>query len=181
MTRTLIVLLRAINVGGRQAPMARLRAACEAAGFARVRSYVASGNLLLDTPLAATEVEAAVEAIVARDFGFHSDAIARDRDQWNAIVAAAPFPTEREARAKMVHLCLSKRPLSADAAARIAERAQAGEQVTQIGDALWIDYAEGVGRSKLTPALLDKAAGSPVTGRNWRSVVALRDLVGEAA
>jgi uncharacterized protein (DUF1697 family) len=81
----------------------------------------------------------------------------------------------------MVHLCLSKRPLSADAAVRIAERAQTGEQVTQIGDALWIDYAEGVGRSKLTPALLDKAAGSPVTGRNWRSVVALRDLVGEAA
>lgn len=181
MTRTLIVLLRAINVGGRQAPMARLRAACEAAGFARVRSYVASGNLLLDTALPADEVEAQVEAIVAREFGFHSDAIARDRDQWSAIVAAAPFADARQARAKMVHLCLSRRPLAPDAAARIAQKAQAGEQVAQVGDAFWIDYAEGVGRSKLTPALLDKAAGSPVTARNWRSVLALRDLAEEPA
>lgn len=181
MTRTLVVLLRAINVGGRQAPMASLRAACEAAGFGRVRSYVASGNLLLDTPLPAEEVEREVEAIVARDFGFHSDAIARDRDQWRAIVATAPFPDERETRAKMVHLCLSKRPTAPDAATRIAEKAQAGEQVAQIGEVLWIDYAEGVGRSKLTPALLDKAAGSPVTARNWRSVLALRDLAEEPA
>ena len=178
-TRTLIVLLRAINVGGRQAPMARLRAACAAAGFARVRSYVASGNLLLDTALPAPEAEAAVEAIVARDFGFHSDAIARDLDQWRAIVATAPFADEREARARMVHLCLSKRPPAPDAAARIAEKAQAGEQVAQAGDALWVDYAEGVGRSKLTPALLDRAAGSPVTARNWRTVLALRDLAEE--
>jgi uncharacterized protein (DUF1697 family) len=179
-TRPLILLLRAINVGGRQAPMARLRAACAEAGFGNVRSYVASGNLLLDTALDPAAAEAQVEAIVARDFGFHSDAIARTLYQWRALVAAAPFAPERAERPRMVHLCLSKRPLAA-AAARLAERAQAGEQVAVAGDALWIDYAEGVARSKLTPAALDRAAGSPVTARNWRTVTALLALAQESA
>jgi uncharacterized protein (DUF1697 family) len=43
---------------------------------------------------------------------------------------------------------------------------------------LWFHYPEGAGRSKLTPALVDKAAGSPVTARNWRTALALRDLTG---
>lgn len=179
--RPLILLLRAINVGGRQAPMARLRAACADAGFGNVRSYVASGNLLLDTALDPAAAEAQVEAIVARDFGFHADAIARTLDQWRALVAAAPFAPERAERPKMVHLCLSKRPLAPDVAARLAERAQAGEQVALAGDALWIDYAEGVARSKLTPTALDRAAGSPVTARNWRTVTALLSLAQEPA
>ena len=37
------------------------------------------------------------------------------------------------------------------------------------GEHLYIDYAEGVGRSKLTPALLDKALKVPATGRNWNT------------
>ncbi|MGJ3628392.1 DUF1697 domain-containing protein [Sphingomonas sp. MMS24-JH45] len=147
-----MVLLRAINVGGRQARMAKLRAACEAAGFARSllcrqRQFAARHRA------PGRRGRGAVEALVVRDFGFASDAIARDVDQWRAIVAAAPFVAEREARANMVHLCLSKRPLAPDAATRIAARAQAGEQVVQAGDAMWIDFAAGVAWLKLTPAL----------------------------
>ena len=177
--RTVIVLLRAINVGGRQAPMARLRAACAEAGLANVRSYVASGNLLVDTALDGPALETLVEEVVAREFGFHSDAIARDASAWRTIADTAPFATERVERPNMVHLCLSKRAPTSGAEDRIAERATAGEQVAREGDVLWIDYATGVGRSKLTPALLDRSAGAPVTARNWRTVVALRALAEE--
>ena len=44
---TYIVLLRAVNVGGTgKLPMAELRAMCAAIGFADVRTYIASGNLV---------------------------------------------------------------------------------------------------------------------------------------
>jgi uncharacterized protein (DUF1697 family) len=39
-----------------------------------------------------------------------------------------------------------------------------------------VHYANGAGRSKLTPALLDRLAGSPVTARNWNTVLKLNEL-----
>lgn len=44
------------------------------------------------------------------------------------------------------------------------------------GDAVWIHFPEGEGKSKLTPAFLDKAAGSPLTLRNWNTVQELGRL-----
>jgi uncharacterized protein (DUF1697 family) len=36
-----------------------------------------------------------------------------------------------------------------------------------------------VGTSKLTPSLIDKACGSPTTGRNWRTVLKLQEMAQE--
>jgi uncharacterized protein (DUF1697 family) len=45
-----IALLRAVNVGKTgKLPMADLKAMCEAAGFARVRTYIASGNVVFSS------------------------------------------------------------------------------------------------------------------------------------
>jgi uncharacterized protein (DUF1697 family) len=43
---------------------------------------------------------------------------------------------------------------------------------------LWLHYADGIARSKLTPALIDRATGSPVTARNWRTVQQLAAMAG---
>ena len=52
-----VALLRAVNVGGTgKLPMADLRAICVAAGFEGVRTYIASGNVVFSSDLAAAEV-----------------------------------------------------------------------------------------------------------------------------
>jgi uncharacterized protein (DUF1697 family) len=49
-----VALLRGINVGGhRKVPMAALRETAEALGLRKVRTYVASGNLVFETEQAA--------------------------------------------------------------------------------------------------------------------------------
>jgi uncharacterized protein (DUF1697 family) len=56
--------------------------------------------------------------------------------------------------------------------------AHVGERTCIAGAALWIDYGlPGVAGSKLTPALLDKACGSPTTGRNWNTVLKIGDML----
>jgi uncharacterized protein (DUF1697 family) len=60
----------------------------------------------------------------------------------------------------------------------LSERAAAGERIMLVGDALWFHYPNGVARSKLTPALLDRVVGSPVTARNWNTVLKLHNLAG---
>lgn len=65
-----------------------------------------------------------------------------------------------------------------DAVDGLRERAVNGERVRRVGDVLWIHYPGGAGRSKLSPGLLDRFVGSPVTTRNWRTVRKLAELAG---
>ena len=46
-----VVLLRAVNLGSRnKVPMSKLRSLLEEEGYGDVRTYIASGNVLLDGP-----------------------------------------------------------------------------------------------------------------------------------
>ncbi len=57
-----IVLLRAVNVGGTgKLPMSELKAICEAAGFAKVKTYIASGNVVFEGKASEAQVKAALE------------------------------------------------------------------------------------------------------------------------
>jgi len=179
MTR-MVALLRAVNVGKRRLPMAELRAIAETLGFAEAQTHVASGNLVFaaagrEPGWAAARLEAAIEA----RYGWRSEAILRTAAEWTGYAAGSPFSDAERDRPRLLHLLLSRRPPAPGAAARIAERAGAGERVAAAGDAIWIDYAGGVARSKLTPAFIDKCIGSPATARNWNTVLRLDAMVRE--
>ena len=58
----LIALLRAVNVGGTgKLPMSELKAMCEELGFADVRTYIASGNVVFTSRKSEAAVKAALE------------------------------------------------------------------------------------------------------------------------
>ncbi len=173
-----VVLLRGINVGGqKRVPMQELCALASAAGCSGVLSYIQSGNLVLARRSTVGALEAALERSIAAHFGFDVEVIARRAEDWLVYARGTPFPAVETERPHLLLLGLAKRPLAPGAAEAIRARAQAGERVEAIGDALWIDYGGGVARSKLTPAVLDRAAGSTVTARNWRTVQKLAELV----
>ena len=75
---TYIAFLRAINVGGRFAKMADLRAGLAHKGFAEVESYIQSGNLRLTSSLeSAVAVEVALESALEELCGFTVSTIVR--------------------------------------------------------------------------------------------------------
>ncbi len=179
---TYVALFRGINVGGnKKLPMAKLRELCEGLGFVSVRTYIQSGNLVFRSALDPASVEQRIEGVVEQEFGFHADVIARSARQWTAYARAAAFPDAAEARPKFLHLGLSKQKPARGCVAKLEEYANPDERVALKGDALWVDYGTGVGRSKLTPAVLDRALGSTVTLRNWRTVMAISELLDEVA
>ena len=62
---TYILLLRGVTPSGRnKVPMARFREVLEKAGFAHVRTYIQSGNALVDTKLPAYTVEKSVRELI---------------------------------------------------------------------------------------------------------------------
>lgn len=173
----LIALLRAVNVGGRKLPMAELRALCVELGWKDVETYIQSGNVVFGASGSAGAIEDKLELAIKERFGMDVPVMVRTASQWAAYIAANPFPKAAEEEPNRLLLLVSKRPPEGDAAAKLMERARAGESVEAAGGALWFHFPAGVGTSRLTPAAIDKAAGSPCTGRNWRTLLKLGEMV----
>jgi len=177
--QTFVALMRGINVGStRSLPMAELRALCIKAGLKHPETYIQSGNLIVDADGDADKVRGLLEKAVTARFGFTVDIIVRLASEWEHYVTANPFAHDAEALPKMVHLYLSRDPVKSNAADELKRRAQTKERIVAVGGALWIDYGvKGVGGSKLSPPFIDKACGSPTTGRNWNSVLKIREMI----
>jgi uncharacterized protein (DUF1697 family) len=177
--QTFVALMRGINVGStRKLPMAELRSVCLGLGLKRPETYIQSGNLIVDADGRADDVRHGLEATLTARFGFAVEIVVRDTTAWTQCVAANPFIGDEAALPKMVHLYLSRDHVAPDAAMVLQQHARAGERIVMAGRALWIDYgAEGVAGSKLSPLRIDKACGSPTTGRNWNSVMKIRDMI----
>ena len=92
-----------------------------------------------------------------------------------AVVKANPFVAEAADPTRVVVSFLGSPVPAAVAAAfdlsDLPERGQLGERV------LYLHYPNGQGRSKLVPAVLERRLGGIWgTARNWRTVLALRDM-----
>ena len=177
--QTFVALMRGINVGSaRKLPMGDLRALCGSLGLERPQTYIQSGNLLVDAKGGEAALRRLLEKELADRFGFAVDVVLRTTAEWEGFVAANPFADDTKALPKMLHLYLPRDPLKSGAVKALEPRAQSGERIGAAGGALWIDYgANGVARSKLSPLLIDKACGSPTTGRNWNSVLRISKMI----
>jgi len=174
---TYIALLRGINVGGQnRVPMDVLRALCEEAGYREVRTYIQSGNVVMAGPGTAEVAEVRLETALARRFDRDIPVVVREATRWAELARSNPLSRAATVPGYL-HLALSKAPPTRGAVEAVRSRAAGGELVERAGpDGLWIYFTQGAGRSKITPTLLDRLVGSPVTARNWNTVLALVDL-----
>ena len=176
-----IALLRAVNVGGRgKIAMADLKAWAEGLGFGRVRTLLASGNLLLDAKAGpGDQLEALLEAEAARQLDLRTSFLVRDRLEWDAIVEENAFPdAAREDPGHLVVMALKQAPT--DATVETLRAAIKGpEAVVAVGRTLYATYPKGISESKLTSALIERTLGVRGTARNWNTVLKIHALLRE--
>jgi uncharacterized protein (DUF1697 family) len=140
-----VALLRAVNVGGTgKLPMTELRTMCEAAGFAEVRTYIASGNVVFRTPGTEARIKAALEAALARHFGKPVGVLVRTHAELAAVVAANPFPDAAGNRLMVSFLDVAPPPDTLDHVSR-----RQGERIALGRREIYVDYGEGMRESKL--------------------------------
>ncbi len=91
---TYIILLRGINVGGKnQVPMAGLRKSLEELGFSNVSTYIASGNVILKSDKHADQIKAQIEEALPESFKLDSEIIkvlVLTRDQIQDVIGNKP-------------------------------------------------------------------------------------------
>jgi uncharacterized protein (DUF1697 family) len=140
-----VALLRAVNVGGTgKLPMAELVAMAQSAGFHRVRTYIASGNLVFESASSEVEVKAALEEALAAYAGKHVGVMVRTGEEMAALLAANPFPDKAPNRTVVIFL---DEPPPADALEHVV--APAGEVVHLGRREIYVHYGEAMARSKL--------------------------------
>lgn len=175
---THIALLRGINVGGHKpVAMADLRAWLARVGFADVRSLLQSGNLVFRGGTRRGDaLERFLETEARRWLGLETAFLVRTAAEWRALVAGNPFAAHaRRDPGHLLLMPLKRSPTTAQV--RALRAAIRGREVMQArGRHLYLVYPDGVGRSRLTHALIERTLGTQGTGRNWNTVLKLAAL-----
>lgn len=159
--------------------MAELRQCVAGLGFTEVRTLLQSGNVMfhgLDDGRAG-EVEHRLEAEIEHRFGLRADVLLRDAAQWRRSIAANPFPADAEADPAHLLLMPLKAAPSPGAIAALKAAIQGPERVHVDGTEAYLVYPAGVGRSKLTPAVIERKLQTRGTARNWNTVQKLAALL----
>jgi uncharacterized protein (DUF1697 family) len=171
---TYVGLLRAVNVGASQLPMARLRELASEVGDDS-RTYLQSGNVVLRSSAKAADVRAALEERVSAELGKPATVLVLTAAQLRRVRDANPFPDERDPK-KLHAVFLVEKPAAAKRKAFEPER-WAPDELRVVGTTAYLHLPNGLGRSKLAAAV-SKLLGVEGTARNWRTVEALVELSG---
>lgn len=171
--KTYIALLRGINVGGKNMlPMKDLVAVLESLGLQNIKTYIQSGNVVLQTKAADTaKLANTISAAIRKSYGFAPQVLLLASSALEEAIKANPYPAA-EAAPNTLHVAfLAAIPPNLDLDALERIRA-ASERFQLAGNVLYLHAPEGIGRSKFA-ASMERLLGVPATSRNWRTVCKL--------
>lgn len=172
-------LLRGVNVGGRnRVAMTSLRGLYEGLGCADVETYVQSGNVVFSSPLNPDRIAVKAEAAIRREFGLEIRVLGRSHRDLERIAAADVFKGADPAWRHVVFLSEALPPETADA---LRAAASGREELVVAGREIHLFLPDGMGRTKLSQALIERRLKVIATARNWRTVTRLRDLTGSSS
>jgi uncharacterized protein (DUF1697 family) len=155
--------------------MPALREALTGDGFEQVRTYVQSGNIVLDAAADADEVRERVAHVIEAQFGLTIAVVTRTRDDLARVIAADPL-AEYATEPKRYQVSFLAAPLQPQVAERLWSLAVLPERLAVHDCELYAWHPEGIARSKLSTALAGKGLGVTATARNWTTVTALLEL-----
>jgi uncharacterized protein (DUF1697 family) len=168
--KTYIALFRGINVGGTNVlPMKDLVALLENIGSQNVKTYIQSGNAVLQNREEnASLLSNKIRATIKKSHGFEPQVLLLEPEDMERAIESNPFP-EAESEPKTLHVhFLASMPKNPNLGALDTIKSDRERFVLKDG-VFYLHAPEGIGRSKLA-ANAEKLLGVAITARNWRTV-----------
>jgi uncharacterized protein (DUF1697 family) len=176
--QTYIILLRGINVGGNNlVPMKALTQVLTDAGFSQIKTYIQTGNILLQSPHSSHESDGAqleqdIAKLIDTHFGFIPDIMQLSLSEFSTAAANNPY---KDKPGNTVH-CYFCQQLPSPDEARLKALASSTEEYHIQGRVLYLHAPDGIGRSKLA-ANIEKCLKVPATARNLNTVNKLLQML----
>lgn len=177
----IIALLRAVNLAGRNTiKMEVLRDLCTSLKLSDPKTYVQSGNVVFGArDQDSAKLSKRIADSIERNCGFRTEVILRTTSEMKSVIARNPFAKRKDIEpAKLIVIFLSGPP-DKEAKDKVKAIKADREELHIDGRELYIYFPDGMGRSKVSVAAIEKAVKVPGTGRNWNSVTKLLAMAEE--
>ena len=158
--------LRAVNLGGRKAPMERVRSIFESLGLGGVETFLASGNVVFEAPSAkAASLGPRIEGALRLSLGFDVTTFLRTGDELADILRCHPFPAREMSQAVAFNVAFLKEHPAAGFDDRLQGLRTAVDDFRVVGrEVYWLCRVKQ-SDSTFSGAVLERALGAPATIR----------------
>ncbi|MEO7911191.1 MAG: DUF1697 domain-containing protein [Roseiflexaceae bacterium] len=167
-----IAFLRAINVGGHNVKMAQLRSLFAELEFSNVETFIASGNVIFDTPSTkAQQLEQQIERHLQAALGYAVATFIRSDAELAAVATYQPFtPAELATEGGSLYVAfLRAAPDQVAVQKLLTLRTEVDDFHVHEREFYWFSRAR-MSDSTFSGALLEKTLGLPATMRNVTTV-----------
>ena len=179
MNKTYIILLRGVMPTGKnKVPMAALRTGLAKAGFGNVRTYIQSGNALVDSDLPMKEVEVRVHDMIQKKIGPDLAVVARTASQLKKVLRDNPFKDGHDI-SRVFFVLFRDKPSPADVKA-LASGDFGPEKLVITAQAAYMYIPGQYGKGTLSAAFLEKKLHVRATMRNFNTLYRLIDMCKES-
>ncbi|KLI64151.1 DUF1697 domain-containing protein [Aurantiacibacter marinus] len=180
-----VAFFASMNVGGNRLTMAELREALEREELEDIETVVASGNVLFSYEDRPTDGLSEMLAFIVQDrFRFETFAAVRNAAEVRSAIEDNPFYGEGEDN--LVHTLFLEGEVDPSGFDALlydhngrGKGARGPERIAKGPRCLYIDYAGGVGSSKLTGDFIERRMQMRGTARNMRSLQRILDKMEE--
>lgn len=172
-----IFLLRGINVGRhRKIPMTELRELLINSGFKNVKTYIQSGNVILQSNRNSEIIKSQIEQKLLKHFGFEVIVLVKSKSQFQNIYSNCPFSnTEKE---KSYFIMLDDKPN--EVGLKEVEQLQIeGEKFEITKNCIYFFSANGYGRTKFNSNFFERKLKVNATARNNKTMLKLLAMAEE--
>jgi uncharacterized protein (DUF1697 family) len=176
---TYVCLLRGINVVGHKIiKMDQLRAAFEALGFADVKTYIQSGNVVFKAPAKASEKLAKrIGEAVLSQFGFSVPVMVKTSEEVGAVIKNNPFLKEKGIDPAKLHVTFLSHAPEKTAMKMLDVIAVGLDRFRCSGENIYLHCPNGYGETKLSNNAFEKVLSVRATTRNWNTVNKLHEMM----
>jgi uncharacterized protein (DUF1697 family) len=178
MSATYLALLRGINVGGKnKLPMQDLSEMFVAAGCDDVRTYIQSGNVIFHAaPSVIARFPGLITTQIAERFGYRMPVVLRTTEQLRDVISNNPFLQIGAAEETLHVLFLADQPDPRRVDDLDPDRSPPDAFIVR-GQEVYLRLPHGVAHTRLTNDYFDSKLTTTSTGRNWRTVTKLLQLM----
>lgn len=162
--------LRAVNVGPTtKVDMPVLKRHIEETYDISVETYKNSGNIIVKDQDDQEKVLKNIEESVKNLFKIDIAALGRDKDQLNHCLEKNPFRGSEYEKSKTV-LYIVEKEIAPERILEFGNMKGLEEKYWYAENIFYVYYKNGIGRSRLTTAAIERALGCRVTGRNVNTI-----------
>ncbi len=173
--KTYVILLRGVMPTGKnKVPMAQLREALAKDGFGNVRTYIQSGNALVDTDLSAKDVEKRAHDLIQQHIGADLAVVARTGLQLQKVLDENPFIKGYDI-SRVFFVSFAETPPAQKVKDLLAQEFSP-EKLVVIKTAAYMYIPGTYGSGKLSNNFLEKKLGVSATTRNFNTLSKLIEM-----